>query len=158
MTTISVSGIPQLQRRLEAISHGRPLLQDIQIRTVREAKIRVARATGNTGRTIRPGDLTDSFTIVEAGGAAVYLEFGTKPHRIPKAGNARRPMPLGGARRLSGRLRSGAKPTGVNGGPPFAWHVQHPGTKAQPFLLPGAVEAVKQVGVKPIVDAWNDAA
>lgn len=152
MTTISVSGVPELQRRLAAISHGRPLLQDIQIRAVREAKIRVARATGNTGRTIRPGSLTDSFTIVEAAGAAVYLEFGTKPHIIRPRNKSVLAWPAeASGRRLSGRARSGARLR-------FARLVHHPGTKAQPFLLPGAVEAVKQVGVKPIVDAWNDAA
>jgi hypothetical protein len=40
----------------------------------------------------------------------------------------------------------------------FAKEVHHPGTKKQPFLIPGAQEAIRQVGAEAIVDAWNDAA
>jgi hypothetical protein len=57
-------------------------------------------------------------------------------------------------KRLSGRNRTGKGA----GSRIFAAKVNHPGTKAQPFLLPGAVEAVRQVGVQPIIKAWNDAA
>lgn len=150
--SVVIIGVPQLQRRLKAIEHGRPLLQEIQIRAVREAKLRVARATGFTGRTIRPGDLNDRFAIVEAGGAAVFLEHGTRPHIIRPRNKSVLSWTEG--KRLSGRNRTGAGA----GQRIFARVVRHPGTKAQPFLLPGAVEAVKQVGVRPIVDAWNSAA
>jgi hypothetical protein len=150
--SVTVTGDKQLIRRLEAIKHGRPILADIQIRAVKEAKERVARATGHTARTIAPGNLTDSFAIVQAAGAAVFLEMGTKPHDIVPRNKKMLSWTTG--KRLSGRARSG-KGAGQR---IFAKRVHHPGTKAQPFLLPGAVEAVKQVGVEPIIKAWNSAA
>lgn len=150
--TIQVAGTDALLRRLKAIRNGRPILREIQIRAVREAKLRVARKTGHTGRTIAPGELTNSHTIVEAGGAAPFLEFGTKPHVIRPRN--KKTLSWTEGKRLSGRARSG-KAAGQRF---YAKVVHHPGTKAQPFLLPGAIEAVKQVGVEPIVQAWNDAA
>ena len=150
--TVQVTGTKELNRRLEALAHGRPTLRDIQIRAVREAKLRVARRTGHTGRTIAPGDLTDAYTIVRAAGAAPFLEFGTKPHVIrPRRASV---LSWTQGKRLSGRNRTGRGA----GARVFARVVHHPGTKAQPFLLPGAVEAVRQVGVEPIIRAWNDAA
>jgi hypothetical protein len=149
--SVTVKGDRQLIRRLEAVKKG-PVLKDIQIRAVREAKLRVARATGHTARTIAPGSLTEQFAIVQAGGAAPFLEFDTKPHDIvPRNGKM---LSWTTGKRLSGRARSGK----AAGQRIFAKRVRHPGTKAQPFLLPGAVEAVKQVGVEPIIKAWNDAA
>lgn len=150
--TVSVSGVPQLLRRLKAIEKGRPVLADIQIRAVREAKLRVARKTGHTARTIAPGELNDSYTIVRAAGAAIFLEFGTRPHVIvPRTKSV---LSWTEGKRLSGRNR-----TGVAAGPRvFARRVNHPGTKPQPFLVPGAADAVRQVGVEPIIRAWNDAA
>jgi hypothetical protein len=150
--TVTVKGTKQLLRRLDAIQHGRPVLRDVQIRAVREAKQRVARATGHTARTIAPGDLTDTYTIVRAAGAAPFLEFGTKPHVIRPRNKKMLSWTTG--KRLSGRNRTGKGA----GSRIFAAKVNHPGTKAQPFLLPGAVEAVRQVGVQPIIKAWNDAA
>jgi hypothetical protein len=37
-------------------------------------------------------------------------------------------------------------------------HVHHPGTAAHPYLRPGAENAMREIGVGPIVKAWNDAA
>jgi hypothetical protein len=150
--SVTVKGGKALIRRLNAIQNGRPILKDIQVRAVREAKLRVARKTGHTARTIRPGSLTEAFAIVEAAGAAVFLEYDTKPHVIEPRNAKMLSWTTG--KRLSGRARSG-KGAGQR---IFAKRVHHPGTKAQPFLLPGAVEAVKQVGIAPIVKAWNDAA
>jgi hypothetical protein len=150
--SVTVKGGKALIRRLEAIKGGRPVLRDIQIRAVAEAKLRVARKTGHTARTIAPGSLTDTFAIVQAAGAAPFLEFDTKPHTIEPRNAKMLSWTTG--KRLSGRARSG-KGAGQR---IFAKRVRHPGTKAQPFLLPGAVEAVKQVGIAPIVKAWNDAA
>lgn len=150
--SVAVVGLPALQRRLTAIANGRPLLRELQIRSVRGAKIRVPRKTGNTGRTIRPGELTDDHAIVEAGGAAVFLERGTRPHIIrPRKGRALAWPSTNAGRRLSGRARTGAGMT-------FATVVHHPGTKPQPFLLPAVIDAVHEVGAEPIVHAWNDAA
>jgi hypothetical protein len=151
--SVTVTGGKALIRRLNAIQNGRPILKDIQIRATAEAKNRVPRKTGHLGRSIHPGSLTDSFAIVEASaGYAAYVEMGTKPHTIQPRNAKMLSWTTG--KRLSGRARSG-KGAGQR---IFAKRVHHPGTKAQPFLLPGAVEAVKQVGIAPIVKAWNDAA
>lgn len=151
--SVTVQGTDKLLRRLKAIQHGGPTLKDIQIRAVREAKLRVARKTGHTARTIAPGDLTDSYTIVTAAGAAPFLEFGTRPHVIRPRNKKMLSWPANASgRRLSGRARTNAGPR------IFARKVNHPGTRPQPFLLPGAQEAVRQVGIEPIVRAWNDAA
>ena len=56
-----------------------------------------------------------------------------------------------GGRRLSGRARTGAAMR-------FARKVNHPGTKAQPFLVPGAVAALRAVGIESIIRGWNEAA
>ena len=147
-----LQGQGDLIRRLNAAKGGRPLLRTIQLRAVAESKKRVARKTGHTARTIAPGSLTDRYTIVTAAGAAAFLEFDTKPHTIrPKNRKALAWAASPSGRRLSGRARTGAKLR-------FAKVVRHPGTKKQPFLLPGAVAAVKSVGIESIVRAWNDAA
>lgn len=149
---MSLVGQGELIRRLNAAKGGRPLLRTIQLRAVAEAKKRVKRKTGHTARTIAPGGLSDHTAIVSASGAAVYLEFDTKPHTIrPRKKKALAWAASPGGRRLSGRARSGAKLR-------FARVVRHPGTKKQPFLLPGAVAAVESVGIESIVNAWNSAA
>lgn len=150
--TVSITGTKALQRRLHAIQKNPPVLREIQIRAVREAKLRVARKTGHTARTIAPGDLTPTFAIVQAAGAAPFLEFGTRPHTIVP--RSKKVLSWTQGKRLSGRNRTGR----AAGGRVFAKKVRHPGTRPQPFLLPAAVEAVKQVGIQPIIDAWNDAA
>ncbi len=150
---MSLKGQAGLHRRLTAIKDGRPLLRTIQLRAVAEAKERVARKTGHTARTIMPGGLTDTFTIVTAQGAAVFLEFGTRAHDIrPRKGRALAWPANASGRRLSGRARTNS------GRMIFARKVRHPGTKAQPFLLPGAIAAVHSVGMRSVVDAWNSAA
>jgi hypothetical protein len=146
-------GADKLQRRLRAVREARPLLQTIQLRAVAEAKKLVPRKTGHTARTIRPGSLTDRFAIVEAAGAAVFLEGGTRPHIIRPKNKSVLSWPANASgRRLSGRARTNS------GRRIFARVVHHPGTKAQPFLVPGAVAAVKSVGIEPIIKAWNEAA
>lgn len=147
-----LDGQAALIRRLEAIQNARPLLEEIQVRTIAEAKERVARATGYTARSILPGDLTNKYTIVTVGGAGVFLEFGTRPHIIrPKYKKVLAWGASAGDRRLSGRPRTG-------GAMRFASYVNHPGTKAQPFLVPGAKAALESVGIRPIIKAWNSAA
>ena len=151
--SITVTGTAALLKRLKAIDHGRPILHEIQLRAVREAKSRVPRQTGNLGRTIHPGSLTETFAIVEAtAGYAACVELGTRPHIIRPRTKSVLAWPASAAgRRLSGRARSGADMR-------FAKYVHHPGTRPQAYLLPAAVEAVRQVGIEPIIDAWNGAA
>lgn len=145
-----LKGQDKLDRRLNAIKSGRPVLQTIQLRAVAEAKKRVKRKTGHTARTIAPGSLTDRFAIVQAAGAAVYLEFDTKPHTIkPRKKSV---LSWTANKRLSGRART------AGGRRFFAKLVHHPGTKAQPFLIPAAIAAIRSVGINAIRQAWNKAA
>jgi hypothetical protein len=133
--------------------NGRTMLQTVQLRGVFEAKKLVRRKTGHTARTIMPGPITDTNAIIQASGAAIFLERGTKPHVIrPRNGRALAWPANASGRRLSGRARTNS------GRMIFAGSVNHPGTKPQPFLLPGAVKAVRDLGVTPLVKAWNDAA
>lgn len=146
-------GADKLQRRLKAIESPRPLLQTIQLKAVAEAKALVPRKTGHTARTIRPGALTPKLAIVEAGGAAAFLELGTRPHVIRPRSKSVLSWPANASgRRLSGRART------KSGRRIFAKVVHHPGTKPQPFLIPGAVAALRSVGIEPIIKAWNEAA
>lgn len=148
-----LEGQEALQRRLRAIGNGRPLLATVQLETVREAKERVHRKTGHTARTIRPAGLTNTTAIVEAAGAAVFLEEGTRPHIIkPKSASVLAWPASSSGRRLSGRRRTNAGPL------IFAKLVHHPGNKPFPFLLPGAIAALRKVGIEPIIRAWNKAA
>ena len=149
----SIQGMAALERRLVALRKSpRPILVTIQLETIARAQATVAVKTGFTRRSIQRGPVDANAAFVIAGGASVFLEHGTKPHRIPKFGNSKRPMPLGGSRRLSGNLRRGSSPTG------FAWHVQHPGTKPQPFLIPAAEKALESNGWRDVpVKEWNDA-
>lgn len=148
----SLEGLDKLNRRLNAISKGHELLRGIQISAVKEAKALVPRKTGYLARSIGPGALTSFFAIVHANaGYAAFVELGTRPHVIRPRRKKVLAWPAGNAR-LSGRARSG-------GAMVFARKVNHPGTKAQPFLVPGARKALEGAGFKNIVvREWNEAA
>lgn len=153
---MSIEGLPALERRLRAISDQHALLRELQLATVAEAKRLVPRKTGNLARTIRPGTISRDAALVRAGGTsqvgyAAYVELGTRAHDIVPT--RAKVLAWGGERRLSGRLRSGAKATH------FARRVHHPGTKAKPYLIPGAKYAVKKRGLADqIIAQWNRAA
>ncbi len=117
---------------------------------VREQKLLVHRKTGTTARTIHISNVTERSVTTQAAAAAVYLERGTRPHVIrPRVAKV---LAWGGPRRLTGALRKGAKATN------FAKLVHHPGSKAYPFMLPGALKALAQVGFgRAAIDAWNRA-
>jgi len=151
-----LQGGPQLQRRLTALREGqKDILRNVGLAAVREAKILVPRRTGNLGRTIRVGGLTDSYVEVRAGGTSVvgyaaYVEFGTRAHLIvPRTKSI---LAWGGSRTLGGRLRKGSRAT------IFARRVNHPGTKPKPFLIPGIEKAIRMVGLSDLVRRWNGAA
>jgi len=139
--------------RLHAVggSGSSALMRQYGLQTVREAKLLVHRKTGNLGRSIRLASASPTQAIVEAGANyAAFVEYGTRPHTItPKVA---RVLAWGGPRRLSGALRTGAKPTN------FAMVVHHPGSRPYPFLIPGAKIAVQKSDGEIIVRAWNDAA
>jgi hypothetical protein len=154
--TIRFVGGPQLTARLRALGKApREMLGNVGIRGVAEAKRLVPRKTGNLGRTIRIGTVSDRSVEIQAGGSvtagyAAAVEFGTRPHVIvPRRA---RVLAWGGERTLSGRLRSGSSAT------KFARRVRHPGTRAQPYLRPGLQRALEQVGLSDVVRLWNEAA
>ena len=150
--SIEVRGTKQLQRRLKAIGDTSDLLRDIQLDAVAEAKRKVPRKTGNLGRSIGPGSLTRKSAIVHArANYAAYVELGTRPHVIKPKRARVLAWPAAGQARLSGRPRSGASMI-------FARMVRHPGTKAQPFLIPGAIAALHNAGIRRIIERWNKAA
>ncbi len=151
-----VEGSADLQRRLAAMKNQRQMLGTVALLAVREAKALVPRRTGNLGRTIRIGRITDTSAEVLAGGRlnvgyAAAVEFGTKPHIIrPRRAKV---LAWGGRRTLGGRLRAGQRADH------FARSVRHPGTKAHPYLMPGIRRALERAGIRVnIVDAWNRAA
>lgn len=160
---MTILGARELARRFDSIASSatkREVLSVVGLVAVAEAKRLEAphRKTGNLGRTIRLGPINDQAETVEimAGGSAnvgyaAYLEFGTKAHDIvPRTKKA---LAWGGKRTLSGRLASGSTPT------MFARRVHHPGTRAYPYLVPGAKSALVKAGLADVVvKAWNEAA
>ena len=147
-----------LSPRLKALGSPamrKSILARVGTLAVREAKALVPRKTGNLDRSIRLGLATDRSVEIKAGGLgkvgyAAHVEFGTGPHVIVPV--RRKALAWGGARRLSGTLRSGAQPEF------FAMSVNHPGTRAKPYLVPGARAAMRKAGLRDgLVKAWNDA-
>lgn len=164
----SLQGADKLAARLRAIERSPGVMvRRIVIRGVANAKRRVPHKTRNLSRTIRPGRITETTGEVIAGGVnkvgyAAAVEKGTRPHIIrPKAGRRGkngRPASLawGGPRSLGGRLRVSG---GLTASPThFAREVHHPGTRAQPYLVPGLQEAVRDEGTTAVVELWNGAA
>lgn len=151
-----IVGLGALQRRINAISSPearKQYLGRLGLSAVREAKLLVARKTGNTGRTIKLGTVTAESVTIEASGAAVYLENPTRPHVIrPRNAKALRFATSAAGRKLTGSPRKNAAVT-------FARVVHHPGTKAQPFLKPGAEKAIERADMAgAVVENWNSAA
>lgn len=155
-TQFTLTGGKQLEARLTALGQApKMMLRDTGRRGVAEAKRRVRRKTGNLGRTIRMGALTETYVEIKAGaqnnvGYAGAIEEGARPHVIrPRKA---RVLAWGGSRTLAGGLRSGSRPTH------FAALVHHPGNKPYPFLKPGLLAALDAIGLGRFVRAWNEAA
>ena len=155
-TTFTIQGGKQLEARLRALGRAPDdMLREVGVRAVAEAKALVPRKTGNLGRTIRLGPRSSTHVEVKAGGQqdvgyAAAVEFGSRPHVIrPRRAKV---LAWGGPRTLGGRLRAGGSPTN------FARSVNHPGTRAQPYLIPGFEKALRMVGLGALIDAWNRAA
>jgi len=155
----NVKGTRSLIRRLEAIGKlvDDETMEDWQIRTVAHAKTRHRpnKKTGMTSASIQPGSKSRTEAEVEAGGAAIFLEFGTKPHTIvPRRARFLAWAPNAGNRRLSGAPRKGTS----SGDMVFARKVNHPGTKPYPFLVPGAEQARDELfDSDMVVKRWNKA-
>ena len=158
---IRLDGARQLEARLKAVQQTpQPLMRTIGLTAVREQKLLVARKTGNTGRTIRLERVTNDSATTVVNGAGAYLEYGTRPHIIrPRNARALRFPGAGVATTKGGRVTAAAARKLGNGAWAFAKVVHHPGTKAQPFMVPGAQRALESVGLAArIIDAWNRAA
>lgn len=155
-------GYQGVQARLRAISgpnFGPKLMKQLGVAANAEQKLILMphNKTKTTSRSVHYSNVTATSVTTEAAAAARFLEFGTKPHVIrPKvarvlawaSGSAGGPN-----RRLSGATRKGVKPDH------FAMSVHHPGTKASPFMVPGAKLAISKSGLTNlIVKLWNDAA
>ncbi len=154
---MTLTGDDALRRRLKALT-GRELLGQVALLGVAEAKRLVPRKTGNLGRTIRLGTVTDTSAQVVAGGTsqvgyARYVEEGTGIHGPRK----RRIVPrqakvlswVGGGSRLTGKGKGSTRR--------FARSVA--GRKATPYLVPGVKRALHRAGLRDVVVAlWNDAA
>ena len=149
---MSLQGQAKLEARLRALGGTKPMLQAFQLETIAEAKRLVPRKTGHLGRSILAGRVSDDEAVVEARTSyAAAVEFGSRPHVIrPKKARILAWPAAEGDNRLSGRARKGAAMV-------FARKVNHPGSKAQPYLVPAAVKAVGKLR-DALIARWNSAA
>ncbi len=148
-----ISGVPQLRARLEAITPNPDFMRKLGLLAVAEQKKLVPRRTGNLARSIGLTSVTATIAdTVATANYAAFVEMGTKAHDIvPRTKKALR-FAVGGNATLAGRPRAGSSVV-------FAKRVRHPGTKAKPFMLPGAKNALEKAGFRDIVvKAWNEAA
>lgn len=142
LVKISFKGLKELQKRVHALDDLGPFMRDLALSAVSEQKKLSPVKTGNLRRSIHLGRVSarSAETIASANYAA-FVEFGTKAHEI-------RPR-----NRKALRWKSGNKYR-------FARRVQHPGTKARPFMIPGAERAI--AGSRGLADRvirqWNNAA
>jgi hypothetical protein len=158
----------------------RSILTRVGMLAVHEAKALVPVKTGNLRRTIRLGPHDEAHALIYAGGMenvgyAAAVEFGTSAHEIrplhKKAlafasqhaldKSAGLGLVRGGSKlkfRLSGSLSVGSQRRYGNAAYTVVRHVHHPGTRKQPYLVPGAKAAMRQAGLRDdLVKAWNDA-
>jgi len=138
---IQFKGLPELQRRLEAIDELGGYMRDLALDAITEQKKRSPVRTGNLRRSIHLGRVTNTSAETIAGANyAAYVEFGTRPHEI-------RPRSKKVLRWKSGTSYR------------YATRVQHPGTRKQPYMIPGAEAAIAGAGglKQKIVDRWNNA-
>ena len=157
----NIEGLTALQKRFAAISDSRTLLRALAPLVVSEQRLMAPKRAGFLQNSIQIGAVTDSsletFTRIAYARAQ---EYGSKPHviRAKPGRSSRNPkyahsLAWGGARRLSGSLRSGASPTN------FAMSVNHPGNRPHPFMMPGAKRALERAGLaNRLYVAWNGAA
>ena len=139
---IQFKGLPELRRRVDAIGELGPFMRDLALDAVSEQKRRAPVRTGNLRRSIHLGRVTArSAETIAGANYAAYVEFGTRAHEIrPRTKRVLR-WKQGGSYR-------------------YARRVNHPGTRAQPFMIPGAEAAISGAnGLKErIVRNWNNAA
>lgn len=139
---MALQGARQLRSRLDAFNKVfHPVGEEWGERAVELAQSRVAVDTGETRASIRrSNNPLSTKSSVEAGGAAVFLETGTRPHPITP-------------------VRVGVLRFSKNGQPMFRRRTNHPGIQQQPFFYDSASEAVQKVDILGnLIDLWNRAA
>jgi hypothetical protein len=153
---MTVEGAHELGLRFKAVEKSTTgLPRTLGLAVVAEAKRIVPRKTGNLGRRIVVESASRETVVVRAKAPyAAAVEFGTRPHIIrPRRARALRFPAAGSQTTLGGRVKKG------KGSYAFARFVRHPGTRAQPYLIPGARAALSKHGFgNVIVSAWNEAA
>ena len=138
---MALKGSRELRRRLKAIKTVfKPVGKSWAEQTARLAATRVEVKTGKTRRSIRVKNASMKKAAVEAKGGARFLEAGTKAHII-------RPR----------RFR--ALKWNASGQPMFAKKVNHPSTKAKPFLRRSGHDVLERSDMlKELIKLWNEAA
>ncbi len=163
----SLQGYVGLQRRLHAVEHASKsglLLRKLADAAIAEQKARVPIKTANLKRSIHVGAVTPTVAAtVASANYARFVEFGTKPHEIrPRKARVLAWPASSAGRRLTGTARKAMYRKGsaaALGGWSFAMVVDHPGTRAHPFMVPGAKAAIAASPfAKTIVAVWNEAA
>ena len=139
MTTLR--GGKELKARIKALKLAfKPIGRTWGRETVSLSRSAVPVRTGRLRKSIRVRNATQKRTTVVAHFTAYFIDAGTKPHDI-------RPRK---ARRLVFE---------VSGRTIFARKVHHRGTKARPFRVRAANEALRRTDVKAqLIDVWNEAA
>lgn len=170
--TVRVEGTAGLEARLRAVQRApKQMMGRTGLLAVRYQKQLVPRKTGNLGRTIHLGRVTNtSVETVASANYAAAVERGSKPHiiRPRKAKALFFPSQKVTTERFgpgatlnftrSGRLSSGSVKKFGNAAFVLTKEVRHPGTKPQPYMVPGMEKARDEAGIDAIVTAWNDAA
>lgn len=156
-----LTGAEDLNRRLGVMASpaaSRQLMTKLGADTMAKAKQKL-RQHRKTGLTSGSGKLEvqDRSFRVSFGRGAIFLERGTRPHRIV-ARRAKALRFVGGFGRATGQARLSGTARRSATDIVFAKGVNHPGTDAEPFLEPAAVETLRAADIDPIVKAWNDAA
>lgn len=138
---MALRGSRELRRRLTAIKTVfKPVGKSWADQTVRLAQSRVTVRTGRTKATIRRKNASMRKAAVEAKGGARFLEAGTVAHVI-------RPR----------RFR--ALKWNANGQPMFAKKVNHPATRAKPFLRRSGRDVLTRMDMlRELLELWNKAA
>lgn len=176
---VKIIGYDQLQARFAAISGPvmtTQLMKQLGTAANREQALLEAphRKTGITGASIRLGAITPTTVVTQVGGAGAFLEFGTRPHEIsPRTKKALAFASQGITTErfgvgailnftLSGRLSAKSMKKYGNAAYVVVKSVHHPGTKPDPFMVPGAQAAIQKSGANligaEIVNRWDGAA
>lgn len=138
MTLVGARG---LHARFRAVADAPgTMMRTLGLAAVHEQKVLAPYRTRNLQRSIHLESWSArQATTVASAHYAAHVEYGTRPHDI-------RPR-----RRKVLRFSVGGRVV-------FTKLVHHPGTRPQPFMVPGARKALDRVGISAIIDAWNRAA